>query len=62
MVRLDYDSINTILLLFSKTFLFFFSPLELYSWLFIYLFIYIYKENELQNFIFPFIFYYYFEL
>ena len=54
-VRLDYDSIYTILLFSKKKkkILFFqkisqpFFPLELYSWLFIYL--YIVKEKELQS-------------
>ena len=52
-VRLDYDSIYTILFLFFFKSSFFkkkilnFFPLELYSWLFISL--YIVKEKELQS-------------
>ena len=49
-VKLDYDNINTILLFSTKTILYFFSPLELYSWFYIYIYIIIIiKEKELQS-------------
>ena len=50
-VRLDYDSINTILLLFSKKNSPLFSPLELYS-----LFGFFKRKNGYNLLFFPFFF------
>ena len=52
--RLDYDNINTILLLFWKKKNLLFSPLKLYSW---FLFLFFYKEKDLQSFNFPFLYF-----